>query len=76
MFLLEVYRVDSFGRTLFKRRISDNECKLADWVIDHAQKWSFYAVDILPYPNCDGAVFIRGDKTPIFEFTITKIAMV
>ena len=76
MFLLEVYRIDSFGRTLFKRRISDNAYALGQWVCDNAQKWAFYAVDVYCTDECNGTVCLRGDNDPIFEFTISNIAFV
>ena len=76
MFLLEVYRIDSFGRTLFKRRISDNPYDLGQWVCDNAQKWVFHAVEVYCINECNGTVCLHGQTEPVFEFTITNIATV
>lgn len=77
MFLLEVYNVtDPGNRYLFKRRISDSIMSIEDWVNDHAKKWAFYAVDVTHDGYGNGKVYIRGDKTPIFEFTTTSIAVI
>lgn len=76
MFLLEVYRIDSFGRTLFKRRISDSPYNLEQWVCDNAHKWAFQAVEVYCTNECNGTVCLNGDTQPIFEFIITNIATV
>jgi hypothetical protein len=77
MFLLEVYNVtDPSNRYLFKRRISGSILSIEDWIDSNAQKWAFYAVDVTHDGNGNGAVYIRGDKNPIFEFTTTNIAII
>ena len=77
MFLLEVYNVtDPSNRYLFKRRISGSILSIEDWVDFNAQKWALYTVDIKHDGYGNGAVYIHGDKTPIFEFTTTNITVI
>lgn len=77
MYLLEVYNTSIPGeRTLFKRRISECILSIEEWIDHHAQKWVFYAVDIKHDGYGNGAVYLRGDNTPVFEFTTTAIAAI
>lgn len=77
MYLLEVYDTSIPGnRRLFKRRISGSILSIEDWMNDNAQKWAFYAVDVTHDGYGNGVVYIRGDKTPVFEFTTSNIAVI